>query len=159
MSRAEPETRIGHVHLKVANLDKMADFYAKVLGLEVMQRYGDQAVFMSAGGYHHHLGLNTWHSKNGPRPGSNATGLYHTAFLFPDRPALARAVLRARDAGVHIYGAADHGVSEALYFDDPEGNGVEIYRDRDPSDWPRDAEGILTMVNEPLDVDTLLAEA
>ena len=156
---AHPQTRIGHVHLKVSDLDRAIAFYRDILGLEVMQRYGAQAAFLSAGGYHHHLGLNTWESAGGPRPPRNAVGLYHTAFLFPDRAALAQALQRALEHGVEIDGAADHGVSEAVYFQDPDGNGVEIYRDRDPADWPRDAHGNLAMNNSRLDLRALLAEA
>jgi catechol 2,3-dioxygenase len=152
-------TRIGHVHLKVADLERSIAFYRDVIGLEVMQRYGAQAAFLSAGGYHHHLGLNTWDSAGGPRPPRNAVGLYHTAFLYPDRPTLARALRRVLEAGVEIEGAADHGVSEAIYFSDPDGNGIELYRDRAPEDWPRDAAGVLRMVNDPLDLEALLAEA
>ena len=155
----DPATRVGHIHLKVANLDRAIAFYEGVMGFELQQRYGDRAAFLSAGGYHHHVGLNTWHSENaGPAP-VKAAGLYHVAFLYPDRPALARALRSVVDAGVEIDGAADHGVSEAIYFRDPDGNGIEIYRDRDPSDWPRDAAGTLDMVNDPLDLDALLAEA
>ena len=156
---AHPQTRIGHVHLKVSDLDRAIAFYRDILGLEVVQRYGAQAAFLSAGGYHHHLGLNTWESAGGPRPPRNAVGLYHTAFLFPDRAALAQALQRALEHGVEIDGAADHGVSEAVYFQDPDGNGVEIYRDRDPADWPRDAHGNLAMNNSRLDLRALLAEA
>lgn len=149
-------TRIGHVHLKVSDLERSIAFYRDVIGLEVMQRYGPQAAFLSAGGYHHHLGLNTWDSAGGPRPPRNAVGLYHTAFLYPDRAALARAFRRVIEAGVEIEGAADHGVSEAIYFSDPDGNGIELYRDRAPEDWPRDADGQLRMVNARLDLEALL---
>ncbi len=149
-------TRIGHVHLKVSDLERSIAFYRDVIGLEVMQRYGTQAAFLSAGGYHHHLGLNTWESAGGPRPPRNAVGLYHTAFLYPDRAALARAFRRVIEAGVEIEGAADHGVSEAIYFSDPDGNGIELYRDRAPEDWPRDADGRLQMVNARLDLEGLL---
>jgi catechol 2,3-dioxygenase len=152
-------TRIGHVHLKVSDLDRSIDFYRDVIGLEVTQRYGAQAAFLSAGGYHHHLGLNTWDSAGGPRPPRNAVGLYHTAFLFPDRVALARALRRAVEAGVEIEGAADHGVSEAVYFSDPDGNGIELYHDRAPEDWPRDGAGQLRMVNARLDLEALLTLA
>ncbi|MBF9058347.1 glyoxalase [Rhodobacterales bacterium HKCCSP123] len=152
-------TRIGHVHLKVSDLERSIAFYRDVIGLEVMQRYGAQAAFLSAGGYHHHLGLNTWESAGGPRPPRNAVGLYHTAFLYPDREGLARAFRRAVEAGVEIEGAADHGVSEAIYFSDPDGNGIELYRDRAPEDWPRDAEGQLQMVNARLNLDALLEMA
>ncbi|KUF12770.1 VOC family protein [Pseudoponticoccus marisrubri] len=156
---AHPDTRIGHVHLKVADLDRAITFYRDVLGLAVMQRFGTQAAFLSAGGYHHHIGLNTWHSKDGPRPDKRATGLYHTALLYPDRRTLAQALKTVLDAGVTLDGAADHGVSEAVYFTDPDGNGIELYRDRAPEDWPRDTEGNLAMVNARLDLDALLAEA
>jgi catechol 2,3-dioxygenase len=149
-------TRIGHVHLKVSDLERSIAFYRDVIGLEVMQRYGTQAAFLSAGGYHHHLGLNTWESAGGPRPPRNAVGLYHTAFLYPDRAALARAFRRVIEAGVEIEGAADHGVSEAIYFSDPDGNGIELYRDRAPEDWPRDADGRLQMENARLDLEGLL---
>lgn len=154
-----PETRIGHVHLKVADLERAMAFYTDVLGFELQQKFGTQAAFLSAGGYHHHLGLNTWESKGGARPPKGHTGLYHTAFLYPDRAQLADALRRVIAAGVPIEGAADHGVSEAVYFSDPDGNGVEIYRDRAPEDWPRDANGNLAMGNAPLDLDALLAEA
>lgn len=151
--------RIGHVHLKVADLERSIAFYRDVIGLELQQRYGAQAAFMSFDGYHHHLGLNTWHSAGGPRPAPDATGLYHTAFLYPDRAALARALKQVIAAGVPLEGAADHGVSEAIYFSDPDGNGIELYRDRAPQDWPRDANGDLAMVNAHLDLSALLAEA
>ena len=150
---------IGHVHLRVSDLARSVDFYRDVLGLEVQQYFGDSAAFLSSGGYHHHLGLNVWDSRGaGPAP-RGYPGLYHTAFLFPDRAALARALLRALNAGVRIEGAADHGVSEAIYFSDPDGNGVEIYRDRPREEWPRDANGALAMVNARIDLDALLAEA
>lgn len=152
-------TQIGHVHLKVANLDRAIAFYSGVLGFEVMQHYGTQAAFLSAGGYHHHIGLNTWESLDGTPPPPGHTGLYHTAFLYPDRASLADALKRVMDAGIALDGAADHGVSEALYLRDPDGNGVELYRDRDPADWPRDAKGQLTMSNARLDLQALLAEA
>ncbi|MBF9047771.1 glyoxalase [Rhodobacterales bacterium LSUCC0031] len=148
--------RIGHVHLKVSDLAQSIAFYRDALGLELQQLYGDQAAFLSFDGYHHHLGLNTWHSAGGPRPAPDATGLYHTAFLFPDRIALAQALRRALAAGVQIEGAADHGVSEAIYFSDPDGNGIEIYRDRAPQDWPRDRDGQIAMVNMRLDLEELL---
>ncbi len=159
MTKAPAETRIGHVHLKVADLDRSIAFYRDVIGLEVTQTYGGQAAFLSAGGYHHHLGLNTWESRGNPPAPRRHPGLYHTAFLFPDRAALGAAVRRVVDAGVPLTGAADHGVSEAVYLDDPDGNGVELYRDRDPKDWPRTADGTLDMVNAPLDVPALIAEA
>ncbi|ETW11837.1 biphenyl-2,3-diol 1,2-dioxygenase III [Roseivivax marinus] len=151
--------RIGHVHLKVSDLDRSIDFYQRVLGLKLMQRYGPSAAFLSAGGYHHHLGLNTWDSKGaGPAP-RGYPGLFHTAFLFPDRKTLGEALARAIAAGIEISGAADHGVSEAVYFDDPDGNGVEIYRDRPEADWPRDENGDLALYNRPLDLQALLADA
>ena len=153
-----PQTRIGHVHLKVADLDRAIAFYGGVLGFEVTQRYGPQAAFLSAGGYHHHIGLNTWDSAGGARPAPGTTGLYHTAILFPDRASLGAAVARVIDAGIPLTGAADHGVSEAVYLDDPDGNGVELYRDRDEAEWPRDADGGLRMANARLDVAALVAE-
>ena len=154
-----PQTRIGHVHLKVADLDRAIAFYAGVLGFELQQRFDDQAAFLSAGGYHHHLGLNTWESKGGTPPPVGHTGLYHTAFLYPDRAELADAVARVVSAGYAITGSADHGVSEAVYLDDPDGNGVELYRDKSEREWPRDADGNLAMINAPLDIEALLAEA
>ncbi len=154
-----PETCIGHVHLKVADLDRAIAFYESVMGFELTQRYGSQAAFLSAGGYHHHIGLNTWQSRGGPAPAPGTTGLFHVAFLYPDRQAMARTLKQVIDAGVPIDGAADHGVSEAVYFRDPDGNGIEIYRDRPAAEWPRDGEGTLAMVNDPLDLDALLAEA
>ncbi|WP_375174858.1 VOC family protein [Pseudooceanicola sp.] len=154
-----PQARIGHVHLKVADLDRAIGFYSGVLGFELMQRYGAQAAFLSAGGYHHHIGLNTWESRNGTPPPPGHTGLYHTAFLYPDRASLGDALRRVVEAGIPLDGAADHGVSEAVYLRDPDGNGVELYRDRAEEDWPRDAEGNLAMVNAPLDLEALLAEA
>lgn len=156
---AHSQTRIGHVHLKVTDLDRSIAFYRDVIGLEVMQTFGTQAAFLSAGGYHHHIGLNTWHSHGGPQPDPRAPGLYHTAFVYPDRTALAQALKTALEAGVKIDGAADHGVSEAIYFSDPDGNGIEIYHDRPRKDWPRDAEGALSMGNARLDLTALLAEA
>lgn len=154
-----PETRIGHVHLKVADLDRAIGFYSGVLGFELQQKYGTQAAFLSAGGYHHHIGLNTWESRGGTPAPRGHTGLYHTAFLYPDRAQLADALRRVLAAGIEIDGAADHGVSEAIYLRDPDGNGVELYRDRPEAEWPRDAEGVLAMVNAPLDLDKLLSEA
>jgi catechol 2,3-dioxygenase len=150
---------VGHVHLRVADLDRAIAFYRDILGFELTQRYGEQAAFLGAGGYHHHVGLNTWDSKGATPPPPGHTGLYHAAFLYPDRKALADVLKRVAEAGIPLDGAADHGVSEALYLRDPDGNGVEIYRDRAPEDWPRDASGKLKMVNEPLDVQALLAEA
>ena len=159
MTLAPPGTRIGHVHLRVADLERAIAFYTGVIGLTLVTRYGTQAAFLSAGGYHHHIGLNTWDSRGGTPPPRGHTGLYHTAFLFPDRPALAQALARALAAGVEISGAADHGVSEAVYFDDPDGNGVEIFRDRPQADWPRNPDGSLRMFNAHLDLAALLAEA
>lgn len=152
-------TRIGHVHLKVSDLERSIAFYRDAIGLELQQRFGTQAAFLSFDGYHHHLGLNTWHSAGGPRPPGNATGLYHTAFLYPDRAALARALARVLAAGITLEGAADHGVSEAIYFSDPDGNGIELYCDRAPAHWPRSPDGGLAMVNARLDLDALLALA
>lgn len=158
-SSVHPETRIGHVHLKVADLDRAIAFYSGILGFDLQQKFGNQAAFLSAGGYHHHLGLNTWDSKGGTPPPKGHTGLYHTAFLYPDRAQLADALRRVVAAGIPIEGAADHGVSEAVYLSDPDGNGVELYRDRPETEWPRDDKGQLAMVNAPLDLDALLAEA
>jgi catechol 2,3-dioxygenase len=153
-----PEVRIGHVHLKVADLERAISFYRDVLGFEVMQRYGDQAAFLSAGGYHHHIGLNTWESHGGSQPSAGNTGLYHAAILYPNRRALAKALKRLVEHQAPIGGASDHGVSEAIYLDDPDGNGLELYVDRDPSAWPTAADGSLQMVTRPLDLDTLLSE-
>ncbi|HCQ58854.1 MAG: VOC family protein [Sulfitobacter sp.] len=150
---------VGHVHLKVADLDRAIHFYGDLLGFAVTQRYGDQAAFLGAGGYHHHIGLNTWESAGATPPPPGHTGLYHSAFLYPDRQQLARALRRVLEAGITLDGAADHGVSEAVYMRDPDNNGVELYRDRPQADWPRDAQGDLKMVNAPLDVAALLAEA
>lgn len=153
-----PEVRIGHVHLKVANLERSLKFYQGVLGFEVTQGYGEDAVFVSAGGYHHHIGLNTWHSKGGSPPPPGATGLYHLAILYPTQASLADALRRIMRANIPLAGAADHGVSEALYLTDPDGNGVELYWDRPPAQWPRDADGSLAMYTRALDLDKLLAE-
>jgi catechol 2,3-dioxygenase len=153
-----PLTRIGHVHLKVSNLDRSLAFYHGILGFEIIQRIGSDAVFLSAGGYHHHLGLNTWESKGGPPAPRRAAGLYHVAILYPTRPALADALRRLIAAGISLTGAADHGVSHALYLDDPDGNGVELYWDRPQDAWPRDAQGQLAMYTRPLDLDALLCE-
>lgn len=154
-----PQARVGHVHLKVADLDRAIGFYSGVLGFDLTLRYGPGAAFLSAGGYHHHIGLNTWESRGGSPPPPGHTGLYHTAFLYPDRAALADALRRVVEAGIPIDGAADHGVSEAIYLRDPDGNGVELYRDRPEAEWPRDTDGRLRMVNAPLDLRALLAEA
>ena len=159
MSVLHPETQIGHVHLKVADLDRAIHFYSDVLGFDLITRYGTQAAFLSAGGYHHHIGLNTWESKGGTPAPAGHTGLYHTAFLFPDRASLGAALKRVLASGTEMTGAADHGVSEAVYFNDPDGNGVELYRDRAEADWPRHADGSLAMSNSRLDVAALLAEA
>lgn len=150
-------TRIGHVHLKVADLDRALGFYCGVLGFELMQRYGSQAAFISAGGYHHHIGLNTWESKGGSPLAPGTTGLFHTAILYPTRPALADA-LRVQAAGIVLDGASDHGVSEALYLRDPDENGVELYWDRQQADWPKDKDGGLAMFTRRLDLAALLAE-
>ena len=159
MSQLSPSVRIGHVHLKVSNLERSLGFYCGVLGFQLMQRFGAQAAFISAGGYHHHIGLNTWESLGGSPPPPGSTGLYHTAILYPDRPALADALSRVLQAGLLLEGAADHGVSEALYLRDPDGNGVELYRDRSPEDWPRTPTGELAMFTWPLDLEALLREA
>ena len=151
----DPATRIGHVHLKVADLERAIAFYRDVLGFELTQRYGSQAAFLSAGGYHHHIGLNTWESKDGSPPPRGTTGLYHVAILYPTRAALADALRRVLAAGIPIDGASDHGVSEAIYLRDPDGNGVELYRDRAPEDWPRGADGTLAMTTQPLDLAAL----
>jgi catechol 2,3-dioxygenase len=151
--------RIGHVHLRVADLERSLAFYRGLLGFEVTQRMGSQAAFLSAGGYHHHIGLNTWESAGGTPPPPGTTGLYHHAILYPDRGALARAVRRLLDRGWPLTGASDHGVSEAIYLDDPDGNGVELYWDRPRSEWPRSADGGLRMGVWPLDLAALLAEA
>lgn len=151
-------TKIGHVHLKVADLDRAIAFYRDVIGMRVMQRHGAQAAFLSAGGYHHHIGLNTWQSKGGQPPAPGTTGLYHTAILYPSRKALAQALKSVIQAGIPLEGASDHGVSEAIYLRDPDGNGVEIYRDRPEADWPRDAQGELKMITAPLDLNALLLE-
>ena len=152
-----PGTRIGHVHLKVADLDRALSFYCSVLGFELKQRYGSQAAFIAAGGYHHHIGLNTWESLGGAPPPPGTTGLFHTAILYPTRAALADALRRVRAAGVELDGASDHGVSEALYLRDPDQNGVELYWDKPRSDWPLDAAGKLQMFTQRLDLKALLA--
>lgn len=155
----DPRVDIGHVHLKVADLDRALGFYCGVLGFELVQRYGPGAAFVSAGGYHHHIGLNTWESLGGSPPPLGTTGLYHIAIRYPDRPALADALRRLRDAGVRLDGASDHGVSEALYLRDPDDNGIELYRDRPREEWPWDAQGALVMGTDPLDIRQLLREA
>jgi catechol 2,3-dioxygenase len=151
-------TRIGHVHLKDADLDRALGFYCGVLGFEVMQRYGDQAAFISAGGYHHHIGLNTWESKGGHPPPPGSTGLFHTAILYPSRAALADALHRVLQAGIQLDGASDHGVSEALYLRDPDQNGIELYRDRQPAEWPRNPDGSLAMFTRKLDIEDLMRQ-
>src|SRR6058998_1088295 len=154
----DPRTRIGHVHLTVSDLDRALAFYRDVLGFEVTTRYGQEAVFLSAGGYHHHIGLNTWAGKGARRPAPCTTGLYHFAVLFPDQRALVAAVRRVVDAGIPLEGATDHGVSEAVYLRDPDGNGVELYRDRPEAEWPRAPDGRLVMQTLPLDLDALMAD-
>jgi catechol 2,3-dioxygenase len=155
-ARIDPGTKIGHVHLKVADIDRALGFYCGVLGFELIQRYGPSAAFISAGGYHHHIGLNTWESKGGSPPASGATGLYHLAILYPTRAALADALRRLIKAGIQLDGASDHGVSEALYLRDPDQNGVELYWDRAKEDWPRNPDGSLAMMTARLDLDSLL---
>lgn len=155
----DPGVDIGHVHLKVADLERALAFYCGVLGFQLMQRYGTQAAFVSAGGYHHHIGLNTWESRGGSRPPRGSTGLYHVAIRYPTRAALADALHRLVEAGVSLHGASDHGVSEALYLEDPDGNGIELYWDRAREEWPVSADGQLQMVTLPLDLDSLLRTA
>ena len=156
----DPGADVGHVHLKVAEIERALDFYVGVLGFELQQRFGDSAAFVSAGGYHHHIGLNTWESRGGSPPPPGTTGLYHVAIRFPTRAALARALKRVLAAGIPLSGASDHGVSEAIYLRDPDENGIELYRDRPREEWPRppDRDGV-AMVTEPLDLEGLLAEA
>jgi catechol 2,3-dioxygenase len=154
----DPRVVIGHVHLKVADLESALDFYCGVLGFELQQRFGSQAAFISAGGYHHHIGLNTWESAGGSPPPPRSTGLYHLAILYPTRAQLADALSRLLDAGIELDGASDHGVSEALYLRDPDENGVELYWDRPKEKWPRAADGSLAMFTRPLDLDALLKE-
>jgi catechol 2,3-dioxygenase len=151
-----PAVRIGHVHLKVADLDRALAFYCDVLGFELTQRYGAGAAFVAAGGYHHHIGLNTWESAGGSPPPRGSTGLYHVAILYPSREELADALRRVLAAGIRLDGASDHGVSEALYLRDPDDNGVELYRDRPETEWPRNADGGLAMTTRPLDLEALL---
>jgi len=151
-------TRIGHVHLKVADIPRALKFYQELLGFQIEQWYGTEAVFISAGGYHHHIGLNTWHSKNGPPAPLRAAGLYHTAIVYPTRKDLAIILKRLIDAGYPLTGMSDHGVSEAIYLNDPDGNGVELYWDRPAASWPRDAKGNIEMRTDALDVKGLLAE-
>jgi len=153
-----PQTRIGHVHLKVADLQRALDFYCGVLGFELTQRYGSQAAFVSAGGYHHHIGLNTWESAGGAPPPARSTGLYHLAIVYPTRAALADALRRLMDAGIPLDGASDHGVSEALYLRDPDENGVELYWDRPREEWPRDADGNIEMYTRALNLEDLKSQ-
>lgn len=157
-SKIPPQVRIGHVHLKVADLDRALEFYRDVLGFELTQRYGRQAAFLSAGGYHHHIALNTWESEGGKPPPSGSTGLYHLAILYPTRAELANALRRVMKAKIPLTGASDHGVSEALYLQDPDGNGVELYWDRPTEEWPRNLDGTLAMITEPLHLEDLLQE-
>ena len=153
----DPRVSVGHIHLKVADLERALGFYRDVLGFELMQRMGNSVAFLSAGGYHHHIGLNTWESQGGTPPQPGTTGLYHVAFLYPTRATLADALQRVLQAGLSLDGAADHGVSEALYLRDPDGNGVELYCDRPEAEWPRRPDGALAMYTRPLDVASLLA--
>jgi catechol 2,3-dioxygenase len=155
----DPGVRIGHVHLKVADLERSLAFYCGILGFELTQRYGSQAAFISAGGYHHHIGLNTWQSKGGAPPAPGTTGLFHVAILYPTRAALADALRRLHAAGIPLEGASDHGVSEALYLHDPDDNAVELYRDRPEPEWPRTPDGELAMFTRPLNVKELLANS
>lgn len=152
------DTRIGHIHLKVANLQRALSFYCDILGFQIQTTYGDQAAFISAGGYHHHIGLNTWYSKNAPPAPVNSAGLYHTAIVYPSRKDLAIVLKRLRDAGYPLTGAADHGVSEALYLNDPDENGVELYWDRPKDQWPKKPDGTLDMYIQALDLNDLLKE-
>jgi catechol 2,3-dioxygenase len=154
----DPNVHIGHVHLKVANLQRALDFYCGVLGFELTQRYGEEAAFVSAGGYHHHIGLNTWESRDGSPPPKGATGLYHFAILYPTRAALADALRHLMRANIPLEGASDHGVSEALYLSDPDGNGIELYWDRPKELWPRDENGQIEMSTRRLELENLLAE-
>ena len=154
----DPRTRIGHVHLTVSDLERSLAFYRDALGFEITARYGPDAVFLSAGGYHHHIGLNTWTGRGAPRPPEGSTGLYHFAILYPDRAALAEAVRRVLAHGIKLEGASDHGVSEAIYLRDPDGNGVELYWDKPKEQWPRTPDGGLAMFTHHLDLDGLLAE-
>ena len=154
----DPNVRIGHVHLKVANLQRALDFYCGVLGFELTQRYGEEAAFVSAGGYHHHIGLNTWESRDGSPPPKGATGLYHFAILYSTRAALADALRRLMQANISLEGASDHGVSEALYLSDPDGNGIELYWDRPKELWPRDENGQIEMSTRRLELSSLLGE-
>jgi catechol 2,3-dioxygenase len=159
MSTIDPRVDIGHVHLKVADIERSLAFYTGVLGFELQQRMGDEAAFVSAGRYHHHIGLNTWQSKGASPPAPGHTGLFHVAIRYPDRATLADALRRLVEAGVPLSGASDHGVSEAIYLADPDGNGIELYRDRPREEWPHDPDGNVAMMTIPLDLNALLAEA
>lgn len=159
MTAIDPRVDIGHVHLRVADLERALGFWHGVLGFEITQQMGNSAAFLSAGGYHHHIALNTWESRGGSPPAPGTTGLYHAAIRYPDRAALAIAFRRVLDAGLRLDGASDHGVSEALYLHDPDANGVELYWDRPEGEWPRDTSGALVMMSAPLDLDALLADA
>jgi catechol 2,3-dioxygenase len=159
MSTIDPRVDIGHVHLNVADIERSLAFYAGVLGFELQQRMGDEAAFVSAGRYHHHIGLNTWQSKGASPPAPGHTGLFHVAIRYPDRATLADALRRLVEAGVPLSGASDHGVSEAIYLADPDGNGIELYRDRPREEWPHDPDGKVAMMTIPLDLNALLAEA
>lgn len=160
MSNAiHPGVRIGHVHLKVADLDRALWFYHEVLGFEIIQRFGNSAAFVSAGGYHHHIGLNTWESEGGQPPAAGTTGLYHLAIVYPTRAELGKALQRLLNAGIPIHGASDHGVSEAIYLADPDSNSVELYWDKPKEEWPLDANGNIRMVTRPLDLRPILAAA
>lgn len=156
--KAPAKTCIGHIHLKVSNLDRALTFYRDLLGFEVTERMGDSAVFLSAGGYHHHIGLNTWHSEDAPRASKGGVGLYHTAILYPSRKDLAEVLKRLLDTSYPLTGAADHGVSEAIYLEDPDGNGVELYHDRPREEWPKKEDGSLQMYTRRLDLEDLLKE-
>jgi catechol 2,3-dioxygenase len=155
----DPRVDIGHVHLKVSDIDRSLAFYRDLLGFDVTQRLGDEAAFLSAGGYHHHIGLNTWESRGGPPPPPSTTGLYHVAIRYPDRRTLGGALRRLVEAGWPLTGATDHGVSEAIYLRDPDGSGIELYRDRPKEEWPRSDSGEVAMYSRPLDLDALMAEA
>lgn len=153
-----PGAYVGHGHLKVADLERAIAFYTDVIGMHLMLRYGDQAAFLSFDDYHHHLGINTWESLDGTPPPKGHTGLFHIAFLFPDRTKLGQVIDRVQQAGYKLSGAADHGVSEAVYLDDPDGNGLELYRDKPKAEWPKTEDGSLSMFNRPLDVEALVQE-
>ena len=153
----DPLARVGHIHLKVSDLDRAIAFYRDVLGFDLQQQLGNEAAFLSAGGYHHHIGLNTWQSRGGSPPPPGTTGLFHVAFLYPTRESLAKAVREVIDAGVELTGASDHGVSEAIYLNDPDGNGIELYWDRAQAEWPRGAGGELELFTAPLDLQDLLS--